>query len=223
MKHYNKGTNNMTNIDTAAFNAAKINKEQAAYLIKQAYYTATPSGGQKLSQNELAALYKFFLPTVKNTKAKNAVEWVNLAVSRDKSRPHLTLSYSGNGSELAGTCGHRLHLAECNLQAGFYNSRGDKIDVDYNYMDYRKVIPKAACEKFYESVPTDNVKETGKGRFKRLVTELNGGFFNVNYLNDATQGKPFTVLTEPSHSSPIMLKTSYGIAVIMPVRIGLNK
>lgn len=88
--------------------------------------------------------------------------WVYQAVSKDKERKRLQLIYCDQGDEankinwLVSNDGRRMHYIECNIRKniptqgcfkqGYYNGKGNKIELDEPYANWRQVIPTSDSE-----------------------------------------------------------------------------
>lgn len=130
----------MTHLETVATHAARMsrkpNKTQAFDILKSAI-----EGERALSDKEAASLYNFFMPAINKKKVKNDTEWLALAAEKQSSyREYLTFLHS-DGETTYCTNGYRLHFIHDKREAGYYDQQGEKVDVDLNYPDVKRVIP----------------------------------------------------------------------------------
>lgn len=206
------------NIQTQAFNSknkfGKIKKEQAVNLLESMYESAS-----KEDKQVLARLYTHFIPAVPK-KAKDTCEWVAKAVSTEAARIYLHHNYS-DGKNLVATNGHAMHIAPASLEEGFYDHMGNKIELDYTFPDYKRVIPSYEKSQVVELNIEDFelVKENKDWAYIFTVEDTE---FKVNkkYLENAINGeKEFTFeFTSKEEPYKITTKNGFGFAVVMGMK-----
>lgn len=139
----NKGVNKMTTIQTLAANAGKLSKSKVQQLLADLY----AKSDDELLQNKLAGAYAHFMPALPK-KAKTSFEWVCKARSKRAARYYINNAYS-DGEYLVATDGHRLHYIPTELEEGYYDQNGDKIEVDATFPIWRRISP------FFNDKPSD--------------------------------------------------------------------
>lgn len=212
-------TENKQKIATIIANTHSTNKANALNILRD----MVDVGNNVITDEQLAALYSYFTPNIKRRKPKNDFEWLQQAAGTEETRPYLHHLHS-DGEDIHATDGNRLHILTKALPEGFYNSEGIKIDVDANYPDVKRVIPK-----------TNDVKNVTLSECKRDLTysgsfRINGicvinlwgdAWFQEQYVVDAVQGLEIVSVhfNNTAKDSPVLLKISdTKQAVIMPIK-----
>lgn len=198
-----------------AINERKPTKQQAQNLIASLAESAKPE-----DLKCYALLYTFFKPAAPKV-AKTAFDWVAQAVSKDVTRPYLNYVYA-DGPAIVATDGYKLHTAPNvdGLPNGFYDSQGNKIELDANYPDWRRILPE---EKNLVTMDKNKLEiaEGGKGgKQQAYKIGLADVGFNTKYLDQATLGeKTFDVYLCDGGFNPVVVRNKFGKAVIMPVNL----
>lgn len=199
----------MTNIQTAAFNCdkKKLKKEQAQAILEHAYNTKSP-----ISDNDLVSLFKLF-KLASPKIAKTLEQWVFKAVSKDQYRPYLHLSYS-DGEYLVATDGRRLHMTKTGLDAGYYDMNSNPIEWDFNFPEYKRVLPNIEVMEKRLLIRKDFVLQDNT---HVLIHDIK---FNLSYIEDALNGADNVDMYVTDDKSPIVLDMGDRQAVVMPVSKG---
>lgn len=104
------------------------------------------------------ALLSFFDSNNPTKKVEtDDIAWIYQAVSKDKTKRRLQLIYCDQGDEsnkinwLVAIDGRRCYYIECNIRKniptqgcfkqGYYNGKGNKIEFDEPYVNWRQIIP----------------------------------------------------------------------------------
>lgn len=121
--------------------AARYNKPAKQKIITtlEELYKKLPEGEVTKAHKELAGMYTYFLPPAPRV-CKNLFDWVFKATGTEDARPYLHYAYS-DGENLVATDGHRIHYIKTDLEVGFYDKLGHKIESDLTFPDYKRVIP----------------------------------------------------------------------------------
>lgn len=205
----------MQNIETMAYNSTKMKKDDVQAFIKNLYDTASDD-----IKKDLAAIYKYFTPAMPKV-TKCPLMWVYKATEKSATRPYLNHSYS-DGENLVATDGHRLHYIKTDLEQGYYDSKGVKIDYDGNFPEYKRVLPEP---KHKQEIDFSKLELKANDRAKKIiqyVLPLNGKehLFDKKIVDEALNG----LTTVTMHGdfddtlSPKGFELEHGNAVIMPMR-----
>lgn len=123
----------MTDLYTLAAKHPKVKKEHAQNMI-----IAISESHPELKES-LAQLYSFFMPSVPKKLKEINHEWVYKAISKQPGRYYLHHAYS-DGENLVATNGEVLHYIPTNLPIGYYNQKGIKIEHDYTFPDWKRIL-----------------------------------------------------------------------------------
>lgn len=156
----------------------KHNIQTMAY--KQSQSKVTPPSNEKVQnllerlynstddiqlQNELIGAYRKYISKGRNAKKPN--EWVNLAVSSDKTRHYLNGIYCNNDSMVA-TDGYRMHIApkiDVMEHGKYYFKDGvinEELSVTGRFPDYEKLIHKNNKVIQLDLINPDRITTSGK-------------------------------------------------------------
>jgi len=187
----------------------KTNRKEAYDIVRSAI-----ENDGVLDQYALANLYSFFIPNT--PKVKTDFQWVHTAISTEATRYYLNYVYVADG-EMVATDGHRLHLAKTELENGFYDKAGNKVEVDATFPDYHRVIPEPA--KPYSWVAAHcEVREIGDNGLAYILT--NGAGVNKKYWDIASQGADVVDFDMADEATPLRMDFENGrLAVVMPMRV----
>jgi hypothetical protein len=182
-----------------------------AYLI----ITHAIEDGGVLSEYDMANLYSFFIPTT--PKNKNDFQWVHSAITTTKdTRYYLKYVYVIDG-EMVATDGHRMHIAETDLENGFYDKAGVKVEVDATFPNYKRVIPKDGTPFSWVAEYCEVIENGGAPLIYKLP---NGAGVNKKYWDAATQGASVVDFDAVDKTSPIKIElTGSRFAVVMPMAL----
>ena len=223
------------NIQTQAWKIKeKIKKEKVQDVLEKLYNHLENGSSLELQYNndtliQLAQTYKYFQPAVPK-KCANILDWVGKAKSKEQTRYYLTEMYADKDNIVA-TDGHRLHLTPNNQgYDGYIDNKGNVIDIDGNYPDYKKVIPeKTHCD----VLDMDKCKVEQSGTLTVAIFNLFGErvCLNMKYLLDLMNGAKTAVIYSESmgngvsskgivcFDSPILFELPNDAqAVLMPTR-----
>lgn len=199
------------NIQTRAHRTHRKPKKEEAQAVIEAIYNGTPA-----TQEELAALYKYFMPAMP-AKCKDLVQWVAKARSTDQTRRYLTQSYC-DGQHLIATDGHRMHWIKApeGMAKGYVDDKGAAIDIDGTFPDWQRVIPQAEHSK---EIHVQDLEATKRDRI--MCYNIGGAYFNKKYIDDILNGDTSaTVRYTDGPRDPIRFEFEDGRnAVVMPVRV----
>lgn len=171
--------------------------------------------------DDLAKLYKFFLPPVP-AKAKKPIDWVRKFVAKKDVREGLNYIYSDGNRNIA-TNGHFLAIShEDPLPEGYYDSKSlDKIEISYRYPQIDRVIPQGNPLSIRDIEPSEVIERHGNHSYLYHLSDGTEFALNKQYVD--------TVLANPSPVSDILFfNNSSGVlyqfdngdqALIMPIRL----
>lgn len=215
-----------TEIATAAYNLPhNITRRDAFKLID-----ALISEDVEFDDDMLVKLYRHFLPGLPKV-TKSVFEWVAQAVSKEETRYYLNFVYVENG-KMAATDGHRLHVAPAgDLEPGFYDRAGNRVELDATFPDINRVIPVHHSKSGVHDIHTwerkgakvsNYVDSDGKARSSYQMP--NGAWVQKRYLDQIIQGeRSFTFQstrdTQKTFGDPIRADLSDDrIVILMPIR-----
>jgi len=167
----------------------------------------------EMEDNDLAILYRFFMPTV--GRIKNPFHWLVKAHGNKDVRFYLNHVYS-DGARLLSTDGHRLHVINEVKPAGWYDD--NKVLVHEpswaKYPDIEKIMPTGNREEIKLSEIEINVLDE-----KTTVYLMsNEAGMNKKYVDEACAlSDDHTIIFFPERR---MLKVAYdnGFALVMGMR-----
>ena len=134
---------------------------------------------QKLpSDDELAMLYAYFMPTT--SKPKTLYDWVYKAVAKNEVRIYLNAAYC-DGGYIYGCNGHRLHRIKntYDFAPGYYDQKMHKIEDLGKYPDVSSLYR----DDLGEPVTLDEVVKVDGERDAYRVSDKQG--LQVRYVKDA--------------------------------------
>lgn len=202
----------MSTLNEIATKASRLDKKTNK---NRAYEIITDLIEQSEAPNDdqLAALYNFFIPPPR--KIKTCFQWVNMAVDKKEERYNLRHVYVADGVMVA-TDGHRLHLMPTDLDEGFYDKNGVRIEVDAKFPDYSRVISEMKGERYSWTREDCKVIVSDVEIYKLS----NGATVNKKYWDEATTGEETVDFYQDGKYDPIRIvfEDPDKIAVVMPGR-----
>jgi len=165
-----------------------------------------------------ALLYAYFLPKVPKVP-KTPEQWVMLAVSRNDVRYYLNYLYS-DGTTLAASDGHRIHVCPTTLAAGYYDTALTPIPdmADVKYPDFTNIVAPSNRAPIELDLATCPVRHITKNIHAYIPPGTETGL-NVGYLSQAAAGLT-NVTLQPAGLGGYRLEHADGrYAVIMPIRL----
>lgn len=173
-----------------------------------------------INDDQLIDLYNYFMPNYK--KSKDLFSWVNNVVSKEETRYYLGKVFVKKGVMMA-TDGHRLHMAPTELEDGFYDPAGIKIEFDGKFPDVKRVIPKSKGSKraTWKRSEAEVVNVDGYGGKPCQCYKLpHGNGINKKYFDEAVYGYDKVKYEYNTKTDPIKLIFPDGKkAILMPMRI----
>lgn len=195
----------MKNLATLALDIKKPKKAEAQAIIEGLY------NGNTLSSEDMAKLYKYFMPA-KPRKPKTVFDWVYSAVSKEKIRPYLHHVWS-DGQTAVATDGHRLHKAALGLPEGFYDQQGNKLDIDFTFPNWQRVIPDNGDQVLIENITPFNADAYQFGEYSDYV-------FQMQYIDAANAlGEPKKIIWSQDGEPCVLDYGDHRQAVVMPKRL----
>ena len=218
----------MTTLNEIATNAHHIKKPTKNELFAELNNTVFSVPGDYLTDNTLAMLYAYFLPT-SSKKPKTPEQWVAMVVAKNDVRGYLNFLYvdasETNGVRLVAADGPRMHILHgVDLAAGYYDTALNQVDYPDKYVNFDRIIPTSGeSDQLWiddvKKLPINAAQTSGENCHS---IEINGSHFNVNYINDALAGfdatKPVDTL-QLDVLSPLKLSQGDLLAVVMPMRV----
>ena len=182
--------------------------------------------GHVLTEHEQVLLYGFFSEKIPKTP-KTDLQWVALAASKvsDDGRPYLRAIQVLNGV-MTATDGHRLHQAPTDLADGFYDGKGQVVDMsDWTFPDTSRVIPPSTATP-REWRRADLVAQDTTSKFGGIKTRqiyVGPGWesgFQSKLWDEALGGITEGTFLQYDMRSPARFDLEGGrLAVLMPIRI----
>ena len=171
----------------------------------------------KFDDRDMAQLYQYFTLKIP-AKPKTVEQWVAKAMPKDDIRYYLNYIYS-DGNRIMATDGTRLHLAEIEYPAGYYDQNMNFIHpVDWaQYPDIDRLI---------NNDRPHNIKFSDLMLFLYAVNGDQVGSFifnndikiNANYLKQSAQYFDNPIVKFSNKDTSVMIKTDGRLAIIMPMR-----
>lgn len=204
----------MTNLATKALKEKKIKKQEAMGMVESLHE------GHTLTEKQFAQLYKFFVPPVARGKKMTNTQWVHLAASKRPAHKFLQHVYSDGEYEVA-TDADRLHYLKTDLPEGFYDQFRNKLDVDYNFPNWKSVLVSKKWEKVIALSELEiTTQPTSRGIVTRYI--IGGVHFNKKYIEDFANGDNEIKMSVTGRKDPASMGSIDGErnGVIMPINAG---
>jgi len=195
------------NIQTKAYETPRKPTKGSIQSLLEKLYNETNNEELK---SELAGAFKYFQPTLPKI-SKNLNQWIALA-----NRPYLHNAYS-NGEKLIATDGHRIHMIPSELEKGYYDAAGVKLDIDGNFPDVMRAVPSKNIKDTFNMEHAE-IDCAGNATFTLFKTRFR---FNLKYLQAIMQkDKTVTVYSsEAGETEPVLFCFDDREAVLMPVNL----
>lgn len=184
--------------------------------------------GREPTFDDLAAIYRYFMPTRPSKLRKNFTpfEWVAAAAAKDDVRDYLNWVYA-DGSHIMASDGHRAHIMKDDREPGYYCPvKGVKVhDKDWaSYPDVlRRILPDVS-EGYNRQPGLETTFHSVNNRLKTNVLTIKGTESHVaeRYWAEATAWGDGTVVYTPNDKYRVVrldIPAHDAIAIIMPIRV----
>lgn len=193
--------------------AKKMNKHDAIatleYLIQQP--------GMEDHVEDLAALYKFFIPSAP-AKPKTVQQWVAKAADvklKDK-RPYCAYVYA-HGDNMVATDGYKLFTAKQTVDPGYYDTKTGKLVYDaddFSYPNYQRLLPDTTGMREVTLEDAEIISAAG-----HVCYLIHGAKFRKDFIDTAlacpVDSDPHMYMGEPG--APAYIEYDNAAALIMPI------
>jgi len=167
-----------------------------------------------------ADLYSFFDTPPKLKASKDAVAWVEQAVSTDiKYREQLCYAY-GDSNNIVATDGRRLHILRKRTRKGYQKGGKPVIGISKEYPNWKHVIPSVGGLDQIE-IESSALRTVQIDRYgNRKLCKIGNGLYDLKFVREALafDGKAVTWITDPLEPLLLVMAGGKRRAVIMPMR-----
>jgi len=172
--------------------------------------------GEKPTDEVLAILYAFFMPTI--TSVKTPFEWLVKARAKKDVRYYLNHVYN-DGKRFISTDGHRLHIVKDAREPGWYDDKQRYIhSADWaKYPNVDSIIT-GLKDTAYDLIDfkTLQVKKIGE---LTVYDMPDGTGINIKYLKEALSlSDDYEIKYYPSHQKLQVIHSNGAKAIVMGIR-----